>query len=148
MYEYDILKEEWKTTNSPMLEKRSDPGCLKLNQEEIIVVGGYGETAGLDEEIILKSSEIYNIKHNSWRPGPDLPKGIKDAQFVNAKPGFRYSGYLIGGKGDDGHSSEIYGLIYGSDALDTFKKIGDIKRSRRLHVAMVLPENTSQKCDE
>ena len=128
-----------------MLEKRSDPGCLKLNQEEIIVVGGYGETAGLDEEIILKSSEIYNIKHNSWRPGPDLPKGIKDAQFVNAKPGFRYLGYLIGGIGYGGHSSEIYGL---TTALDTFKKIGDIKRSRRLHVAMVLPENTSQKCDD
>ena len=147
MFGYNILKDEWEDTNKPMTQKRKDHACLLIDEEEIIVTGGgYYDYP----YVLLKSSEIYNLKQRRWRPGPDLPKGISNAQFVKAKPGFRYLGYLIGGyDGDsdvfDGFSSAIYGL---TKDMQRFEKIGDLTKARSGHVAFVLSESISEKCGD
>ena len=65
------------------------------------------------------------------------------AQFLKAKTGFEYLGYLIGGEVNREASSAIYGLTKNKDE---FKKIGDINTARSGHVALVLPQSISDKC--
>ena len=144
MFAYNIFKDEWEDTNTPMAQKRVGHACFLIDKEEIIVTGGYHLDNG--EWVRLKSSEIYNLKQRRWRPGPDLPKGISEAQFVKAKPGFKYLGYFIGGY-DDGNrrSSAIYGLI---KDMQRFEKIGDLKKTRSDHVAFVSSESISEKCGD
>ena len=143
MFAYNILEDEWEDTNKPMAQKRFGHACLLIDEEEIIVTGGkhYG-----DPSVVLKSSEIYNLKQRRWRPGPVLPTGILEAQFVKAKPGFKYLGYLIGG---DNYGRRSYSAIYGlTKDMQRFVKIGDMTKQRSEHVAFVLSESISEKCGD
>ena len=145
MLEYNILSDEWKETNTPMIQKRYDHSCLMIDQYELMVVGG---SSGGYSGVYLNSSEIFNLKEKTWIRGPDLQEGIKGAQFVKAKSGFEYIGYVIGGRKDNGgnkvtDSSTIFGLT--QDRKD-FKEIGDLHKARSDHVAFVLPESISEKC--
>ena len=133
MFVYNILEDQWEDTNTPMAQKRRYHACLLIDEEEIIVTGGLYCGNGCKN---LKSSEIYNLKQRRWRPGPDFPTEISDAQFVKAKPGFKYLGYLI-------DYSAIYGL---TKDMQRYEKIGDLKRLRNFHTAFVLSESISEKC--
>ena len=137
MLEYNILTDEWKETDTPMTQKRYYHSCSMIDEYELMVVGGCGGSC-------LKSSEIFNLKERKWKRGPDVQKGILRSQLVKAQPGFEYLAYMIGGRNsflDD--SSEIFGLT--KDKKE-FKKIGDLKKARRDHVAFVLPESISDRC--
>ena len=119
-----------------MSEKRYGHSCLVLKRE-VIVVGGYYK----------KSSEIFNVGNERWRPGPDLPTTISNAQLVKAPPGFKYVAFLIGGydqSGQSAFSSAIYGL---NNDISKFIHVGNIKRARGGHVALVLPSNVVEKCE-
>ena len=133
MFAYNIFNDKWEDTNKPMTQKRRSHACLLIDEEEIIVTGGYDYDNG---NVYLKSSEIYNLKQRRWRPGPDFPTDISDAQFVKAKPGFKYLGYLI-------DYSAIYGL---TKDMQRYEKIGDLKRPRNFHTAFGLSESISEKC--
>ena len=64
---------------------------------------------------------------------------------MKAKAGSKYLAYVIGGYGDGGRSSAVFGL---SQDKNEFKKIGDLKKPRMYHVAFVLPESISDKCGD
>ena len=140
MFAYNIFNDQWEDTNKPMTQKRRSHACLLIDEEEIIVTGGYDYDNG---NVYLKSSEIYNLKQRRWRPGPDLPIGIAKAQFVKAKPGFKYLGYFIGGRDGPRRSSAIYGL---TKDMQRYEKIGYLKRPRNFPSAFVLSESISEKC--
>ena len=131
MLSYNISKDKWTETDTPMLQKRNHHSCAMINDHEIMAVGGWN---GYN---YVKSSEIFNLKQQRWRHGPDLPKGIGMAQFVKAKSETKYLGYLVGGQ-DDQHftSSAIYGL---DENLNKFLKIGNLTKARKGQVVLNFP---------
>ena len=140
MYEYNILKDEWEDTKTPMTQNRAGHSSSLINEKEIIVIGGkYYE----NEWVHLKSSEIFNLEQRLWRSGPELATGITFAEFVKAKIGSQYLGYLIGGYDGGSASSTIYGL---TKDLQKFANIGIVQKKRERHNAFVLPENMSERC--
>ena len=139
MFEYFTLTDEWKETDSPMTQKRYGHSCLMLIEYELMVVGGW------DGRNYLKSSELFNLKEKTWNRGPDLETTLTDAQFLKAKPGSEYLAYVIGGYGDGGRSSAIFGL---TKDKNEFRKIDNLKKGRSSHVAFVLPESISEKCGD
>ena len=132
MYKYDIIRDEWEDTNRPMREKKGDHSCLLLNKE-IFVTGG----------AFRKTTEIFNLQNRTWRSGPDLPKEIGYSQLIMARPSSQYSAFLIGGYNYPNAYSEIFGL---SKNYKSFIKIGNLKTTRRGHVAMVLSDDVVKKC--
>ena len=138
MFEYNILSNQWTETNTPMNEKRYGHECVKINQDKILVIGGKNGNG------YLKSTEVYD-KNNHWTYGPTLPKTMYKGQFIKASPGSKFFGYYIGGIGDGGFSSDIYGL---SKDLSNFQLIGNFKKERSHHVAFRLPESISDKCGD
>ena len=141
------MRDEWKETDTPMTQKRRGHSCLMLSEYELMVLGGYGGRTldGRKRTEFLNSSEIFNLKEKTWNQGPDLETPLTNAQFLKAKPGSKYLAYVIGGYGDGGHSSAIFGL---SQDKNEFKKIGDLKIPRSHHVAFVLPEGIRDKCGD
>ena len=148
VYEYNIQNDEWTDLNTSMLQSRSDHACLLIDQKEIIVVGGSGDgdyVGGTYKSNYLTSSEIFNLKERTWRPGPSLFFGTNGAQFVKAKNGSKYMAYIMGGLGDSDNS--LYSAVYGlSNDVKWFEKIGDLKKQRLGHVAFLLPDNISHRC--
>ena len=140
MFEYNILSNQWTETNTPMNQKRRSHECLKIDDDRILVVGG---SDGYYD--YLKSTEVYHRRNNSWTTGPILPKRLSYGQFIEASPGSKFLGYYLGGYGDDGHSSAIYGL---SKDLSNFQLLGNLKKERGGHVAFRLPESISDKCGD
>ena len=93
----------------------------------------------------MKSSEIFDAKSNLWRNGPELPKNIGYSQFVMAAPSSEYRAVLIGGASDGVEIlSDIYGL---TKDYKKFVKIGNLKDGRFSHIAMVLPEEFIETCN-
>ena len=133
-----MLSNQWTETNTPMNQKRVKHACAMIDDDRIIVIGGWGENYKR-----LKTTEILNIKTRQWQSGPSLPTGLADGQFVTASPGFKYLGYYVGGSGYDGHSFFIYGL---TRDLNEFKVLGNIKIERSDHVAIQLAASISDKC--
>lgn len=74
----------------------SDNGKTKC----IIVLGGY-----TDNEEYSKSTEILTIKDQKWIPGPDLPRGMRDAACVALPSTMKYALLLIGGSDQDNYLS-------------------------------------------
>ena len=102
--------------------------------DEIIIVGGYGKN----------TSDVFNVKHDFFRRGPDLPKNVMKGQLVKAQPSSKYAAYLIGGQVEGIISlSEIYGL---TKDFEKFVKIGNLKTPRSDHIALVLPVKAVEKC--
>ena len=132
MYKYDIKRNEWEDTNRPMREKRYAHSCLLLNKE-VFVAGGRGTT----------TTEILNLQRRTWRPGPNLPKEIGYSQLVMARTSSKYSAFLIGGYNYPNAYSDIFGL---SKNYNSFVKVGNLKTTRRGHVAMVLSDDLVKKC--
>ena len=139
MYEYNKLSNQWTETNTPMNQKRSYHECVKISEDKILVIGGY------DGNEYLKSTELYDKRYDNWSTGPTMPKTIGWGQFIKASPGSKFFGYYLGGCGDDGWSSDIYGL---SKDLSNFQLIGNLKKERSYHVAFRLPESISDKCGD
>ena len=139
MFEYNILSNQWTETNTPMTVKRWGHECVKINQDKILVIGGRNGNG------YLKSTEVYHRRNNSWTTGPILPTTLSYGQFIKASPGSKFLGYYLGGVGDDGASSAIYGL---SRDLSNFQLIGNFKKARDYHVAFRLPESISDKCGD
>ena len=138
MYEYNVLSNQWTETNTPMTQKRSGHECVKLSEDQILVIGGG------DGNDWLKSTEVYHRIQRKWKTGPMMPKPIAVGQFVKASPGSKFLGYYIGGAGDD-YSSAIYGL---SKDLSNFQLLGNFKKARSGHVAFRLQESISDKCGD
>ena len=132
MYKYDIKRHEWEDTNRPMKDARKYHSCLLLNKEIFVAGGG-------------KTTEIFNLQSRKWRSGPDLPETIGLSQLVKAQPSSQYAAFLIGGGKDYSNAySDIYGL---TKDFNSFIKIGNLKTARYGHVAMVLPDELVEKCD-
>ena len=139
MFEYNILSNQWTETNTPMNQKRRGHECVKVSEDRILVIGGW------DGNDWLKSTEVYDRRNKMWTTGPILPKAIGYGQFIKASPGSKFLGYYLGGGGDDGYSSAIYGL---SKDLSNFQLIGNLKKKRGYHVAFRLPKSISDKCGD
>ena len=140
MYEYNMLSNQWTETNTPMTRKRWGHECVKIDKDQILVIGGWDENWNC-----LKSTEVYHRIQRRWKTGPIMPKPIGWGQFVKASPGSKFLGYYIGGYGDGRRSSAIYGL---SKDLDSFQLLGNFKTARAGHVAFRLPESISDKCGD
>jgi len=139
MYEYNMLSNQWTETNTPMNQKRNGHECVKISEDKILVIGGHNGNE------YLKSTELYDKMYDNWSTGPTMPKTIASGQFIKASPGSQFLGYFLGGYGDDGHSSDIYGL---SKDLSNFQLIGNFKKASGHHVAFRLPEGISDKCGD
>ena len=144
MYQFD--GKNWKDSHLDMKERRSWHSCV-LVDGEIMVVGGWGDSEfrSLSSISNLKTSEIFSLKNNCWRPGPVLRTGIEEAQLVKAREGMKYAAYLIGEIHKSNWQISIYGL---SKKLQRFEKIGDLQKGRSAHVALTIPDNIIQKCDK
>lgn len=64
-----------------------------LHQGEIYVAGGISDALPEQDGQMTAAVQIYNIKHNQWRHGPDLPEGRHHAQLVSVGSDL----YLLGG---------------------------------------------------
>ena len=117
-----------------MREARAIHSCLLINKE-IFVVGGY----------YMKTTEIFNLQSRTWRSGPDLPKEICYSQLVKAQPSSQYSAFLIGGDRRH-HPNAISDIFALTKDYKSFIKIGDLKNARFDYVAMVLPDESVEKC--
>ena len=135
-----MLSNQWTETNTPMNQKRRGHECFKISEDKILVIGGRDENWRY-----LKSTELYDKRYDNWSTGPTLPKTIAYGQFIKASPGSKFLGYYLGGYGDGGYSSDIYGL---SKDLSNFQLIGNLKKARVDHVAFRLPESISDKCGD
>ena len=133
------MSNQWTETNTPMTQRRYGHECVKLNKDQILVIGGS------DGNVYHKSTEVYHLIQRKWKTGPMMPKPIEGGQFVKASPGSKFLGYYIGGYGDDGRSSAIYGL---SKDLSNFQLLGNLKKARYHHVAFRLQESISDKCGD
>ena len=134
-----MLSNQWTETNTPMNQKRNGHQCVKISEDKILVIGGG------DGNVWLKSTEVYDGRNKMWTTGPQFPKTIYGGQFIKASPGSQFLGYYLGGYGDDGYSSDIYGL---SKDLSNFQLLGNLKKERVYHVAFRLPESISDKCGD
>ena len=139
MFEYNILSNQWTETNTPMNQKRAGHECVMIDEDRILVIGGHNGNEN------LKSTDVYARRNHKWTNGPIFPKTIVRGQFLKASPGSKFLGYYLGGYGDDGRSSQIYGL---SKDLSNFQFIGNLKKARYDHVAFRLPESISDKCGD
>ena len=104
----------------------SDNGKTKC----IIVLGGY-----TNKEQYSKSTEILTIKDRKWIPGPDLPRGMRDAACVALPPTMKYALLLIGGSDQDDYRSTVYGL---NVKLTKWTLLGNIRKRRSGHIALPL----------
>jgi len=138
-YEYNVVNDEWKLKNIEMPQKRYGHSCFMINNLELMILGGY------DGNNDLNSSSIFDLKKQTWKQGPSLPKLIKGDQFVKSKLGTPYLGYLIGGSGEDGDSSAIYAL---KNDISSFEKIGNLNKGRFTHVSFLLQEGISDKYND
>ena len=135
-----MMSNQWTETNTPMTQKRQGHECVKLSEDQILVIGGW------DVNGFLKSTEVYHRIQRKWKTGPMMPKPIASGQFVKASPGSKFLGYYIGGYGDGYiRSSAIYGL---SKDLSNFQLLGNFKKAREDHVAFRLQESISDKCGD
>ncbi len=73
---YDPRKQEW-TSLAGMPTPRFNFGACVVN-EELYVAGGqiYSHSSHTINREALNSVEIYNIEHNQWRQGPELPEDM------------------------------------------------------------------------
>ena len=140
MFEYKISNDEWNETATPMTQKRLGHSCAMIDDNRLIVVGGIDENYNY-----LKSCVIFHLDQGIWAPGPDLPAEIAYAQFVKARRGYEYLGYLIGERVDDALLSSIYGL---DNDLRGFKFIGNLQKISTNFVALTLKDKISEKCVE
>jgi len=137
MYEYNMMSNQWTETNTPMTQKRYGHECVKLSEDQILVIGGH------DGNGYLKSTEVYHRRQRKWKTGPMMPKPIGFGQFVKASLGSKLLGYYIGGITSDGRTSAIYGL---SKDLSNIRLLGNMKKRIWGHVAFRLQESISDKC--
>ena len=135
-----MLSNQWTETNTPMTQKREGHECVNIDQDRILIIGGYDGNYNT-----LKSTEVYHRIQRKWKTGPMMPKPIRFGQFVKASPGSKFLGYYIGGIGDDGRSSAIYGL---SKDVSNFQLLGNLKKARWDHVAFRLQKSISDKCGD
>jgi len=131
-YEYNVVNDEWKVKNIEMPQPRNVHTCFMINNLELMVLN------------YLSSSSIFDLKKQTWKQGPSLPTTIAGGQFVKSKLGTPYLGYLIGGYGNDVYSSAIYTL---KNDISSFEKIGNLNKGRESHVAFLLQEGISDKCN-
>ena len=134
-----MLSNQWTETNTPMTQKRYGHECVKLSEDQILVIGGR------DGNRYLKSTEVYHRIQRKWKTGPMMPKPIASGQFVKASPGSKFLGYYIGGYDYGSYSSAIYGL---SKDLSNFQLLGNLKKAREGHVAFRLQKSISDKCGD
>ena len=115
-----------------MRETRIYHSCLLLNKGVFVVANG------------VTTTEIFNLQSRTWRSRPDLPKKIYSFQLVKAQPSSQYSALLIGGRDENYNAlSDIFAL---NKNYKSFIKIGNLKTTRKYHVAMVLPDKIVEKC--
>ena len=41
MYEYSMMSNQWTETNTPMTQRRWGHECMKLSEDQILVIGGH-----------------------------------------------------------------------------------------------------------
>ena len=68
-YEYDPIHLNW-SYMTDMIHERSDTSSVLLNDNEMWVVGGYGNPPP------RKTTEVYDRKTKMFRKGPDVPVGM------------------------------------------------------------------------
>ena len=134
-----MSSNQWNETNTPMNQKRRGHECVKISEDEILVIGG------TDGYGYFNSTEVYDKMYDNWSTGPTMPKPIEWGQFIKASPESQFLGYYLGGFGYGGWSSDIYGL---SKDLSNFQLIGNLKEKRSNHVAFRLPESIGDKCGD
>lgn len=83
---YDPVTNTWDNTKAPMPNARAQCGAVAIG-DDIYVFGG--NSSGYP----IKNVDIYNIRSNTWRTGPDLPS--ENYGFAIAKIGDLV--YLMGG---------------------------------------------------
>ena len=135
-----------------MKSKRASHACIEIKDEfgtvtKISVAGGSSRSGVLSSA--LKSTEIYDIKTDTWCDGPDLLVPIASSALVPASPSSEFSAYIIAGRSWDGDELKA---IYMSNVdaisknLDHWINLGNISHVRAGHVALMIPSNLIKGC--
>ena len=135
-YFYETTRNQWRQGTSIPGGKRDRHACTTIRQgngepEKVLVVGGFGR----------KSTQIYDVRTQTWSNGPDVPDSnsspyIYNGRLVNAQSGSKYAAYLIGGKNGYSYQTKVYGI---SKNLQTWEDVGITLRPRNEYVALSVP---------
>ena len=138
-YFYDTLRNQWSQGTIIPGDKRDRHTCITIRQEngdpdKVLVVGGFWR----------KSTEIYDVRTQTWSYGPDVPDSksgpyIYEGQLVNAQFASKYAAYLIGYlKIENGYSYQT--VVYAINKnLQTWEDVGISLRPRSSYVALSVP---------
>ena len=104
----------------------------------ILIVGGCTESSlsrfKSTRHTYSSSTELFNIKENSWSKGPNLPVVVWRASCVALPYHTIYSCLLIGGRSKEGNEEYISDNIYALDNdLKTWTLVGHLKEARYGH---------------
>ena len=110
-------------------------------------MGGCTESSGfsLTRHTYSSSTELFNIKENSWSKGPNLPVVVWRASCVALPYHARYSCLLIGGKSEEAKVSIRYKGEYISDSIEALDNdlkswtlVGHLKEARYGHTTTLI----------
>ena len=135
---FNLGEKSW--TEGPELKQtRNSHSCGRIRRDKkgqemsIVVVGGSSGTS------YLSSTEILDLKSNTWQTGPELPLGIKESQLVEDLNG---GVVLIGGNSaSDSLLNTLYQLPHGGQDAAWTLMDQKMKVGRYLHLSIMVPDN-------
>ena len=139
MWKYDIQNDLWEIM-PPMKIARAKHSCTSVKDPndgsvKIIVAGGTREGS-----VGTKSVEIFDMKHQTWIEGPELPFKTSLSQLI--QDGIGGGALLVGGRASiDLQAKRLTSILHLSKDLREWKQLGrDMKIGRASHMAMLIPE--------
>ena len=109
-----------------MNRARQNHGCSVANFKgslTVFVVGGWNGNDYID------SVEVFNVKDDKWKTfSSKLPVPLYDLQVVPARC-LKYHMYAVGGIGDWGVKTTIYGL----NKNEEWEHVDDLQHARQKH---------------
>lgn len=132
---FDSQENEW-TKGPHLLTYRSYHSSCAIKSEDgkiesIIIVGG----EEFDKEEPSNTTEILKLNEQRWIQGPLLPEGITDSSCVALPPIMNYACLVIGGRTEEGLSSNVYAL---DKSLSTWTHLGKLTAGLCDHIAIPL----------
>ena len=126
----------------PMKEARYVHGCATAHyngSDHVFVVGGEGHWGSKFDSI-----EVFNVNEGKWIDAfrsANLPVPLAFPQVVEANSA-NYFVYAVGGRGNLGGVSTIYGLNYSKQ----WEKIGNLATKRFYHTTINMGSNDIPGC--
>lgn len=141
-YLLNLETERW-TKLADMRERRQLHGCHQAGDDSVVVVGGY------DDNIALRSTEIFSLDRMTWSRGPDVPKALGTLNNIQhatvSQPG-EETFLIIGGRIKNGTESSNRVIKYDPDRRQWQIISATLQNARYSHAAVKIPQ--SFNCDK